>query len=136
MSAGTAAAFILRDLIVKGSSPGSAVFDPRRVELLACAGTFLRWNTAAARLYIGDRLALPRKPAAAVPPGEGEVVVDGERRMAVHRGPDGRLHAFDPTCTHMGCLVRWNPAEESWDCPCHGSRFSAFILLKGDIQGH
>ncbi len=78
-----------------------------------------------ARVYFAGRISLPRKPAAAVPAGEAEVVLDGERRVAVYRDAEGQAHAVDPTCTHMGCLVVWNPAEGTWDCPCHGSRFTA-----------
>ena len=43
--------------------------------------------------------------------------------LAVHRASDGALHAVSAVCTHLGCLVRWNRAESTWDCPCHGSRF-------------
>ena len=57
-------------------------------------------------------------------PGDGRIMkVDGET-IAVSRDEDGRLHAVSPDCTHMGCRVAWNTAERSWDCPCHGSRFS------------
>jgi len=38
--------------------------------------------------------------------------------------PLGMIHAMSLTCTHMGCSLKWNPAETSWDCPCHGSRFT------------
>ena len=44
-------------------------------------------------------------------------------RTAVHRDDDGALHAVSAVCTHMGCLVQFNGAERTWDCPCHGSRF-------------
>jgi Rieske Fe-S protein len=45
--------------------------------------------------------------------------------VAVSRADDGRLQAVSAVCTHLGCVVAWNPAERSWDCPCHGSRFCA-----------
>jgi Rieske Fe-S protein len=44
--------------------------------------------------------------------------------VAAYRDADGKLHMVSPTCTHLGCRVTWNPAEQSWDCPCHGSRFT------------
>ena len=50
------------------------------------------------------------------------VDVDGTV-VAALRDADGVLHAVSATCTHLGCTVRWNGAERSWDCPCHGSRF-------------
>ena len=46
------------------------------------------------------------------------------KKAAVPRDERGDLHAVSPVCTHMGCLVGWNNAERTWDCPCHGSRFA------------
>ncbi len=60
---------------------------------------------------------------AALKPDEGAIVeADGER-VGAYRDAEGRVHAVSLVCTHLGCHVTWNPAERSWDCPCHGSRF-------------
>jgi nitrite reductase/ring-hydroxylating ferredoxin subunit len=78
------------------------------------------------RYLIADRLTRPdaSQAIADLAPGSGRVVVvDGEKR-AVSRDDAGVLHAVSPICTHLGCDVRWNGAERSWDCPCHGSRFA------------
>lgn len=56
--------------------------------------------------------------------GEGAILRDGMRKLAVYRDDEGGLHAVSAACTHLGCVVQWNAAERSWDCPCHGSRFS------------
>jgi Rieske Fe-S protein len=56
--------------------------------------------------------------------GEGALVRDDGKLVAVYRARDGGLQAVSAACTHMGCAVHWNSAEKSWDCPCHGSRFS------------
>jgi 3-phenylpropionate/trans-cinnamate dioxygenase ferredoxin reductase component len=62
-------------------------------------------------------------PASELANGEARVLqVDGDK-LAVHRDDGGSLHAVSAVCTHLGCLVEWNPAEQTWDCPCHGSRF-------------
>ena len=59
-----------------------------------------------------------------VEPGHGAIVeVDGHR-VAVYKDETGALHTVSPRCTHMGCTVGWNDSEATWDCPCHGSRFS------------
>lgn len=57
-------------------------------------------------------------------PGEGVIASAGSDQFAVSRDADGTLRAVSARCTHMGCIVSWNPAEASWDCPCHGSRFA------------
>ena len=55
--------------------------------------------------------------------GEGKVMqVDG-KKLAVYKDKVGKVTALSAICPHMGCTVHWNNAEESWDCPCHGSRF-------------
>ena len=43
--------------------------------------------------------------------------------MAVYREEGGAVHAVSPVCTHAFCIVHWNAAEKSWDCPCHGGRY-------------
>ena len=57
-------------------------------------------------------------------PGEGAIVSRDGRKVAGYRDPAGGLHAVSTRCTHLGCQVRWNAAESTWDCPCHASRFS------------
>ncbi|NUP27845.1 MAG: Rieske 2Fe-2S domain-containing protein, partial [Nocardia sp.] len=56
-------------------------------------------------------------------PGTGAVMRRSGKRCAVYRDTAGRLHTVSAVCTHLGCLVAFNDAETSWDCPCHGSRF-------------
>ena len=57
-------------------------------------------------------------------PGHGGVVRADGQRVAAYRDEGGRIHAVSPRCTHMGCTVDWNDAEKTWDCPCHGSRYT------------
>jgi Rieske Fe-S protein len=56
--------------------------------------------------------------------GHGRVVRRGVQLLAVSRDLDGRVCVRSAACTHLGCIVHWNQAEQSWDCPCHGSRFA------------
>lgn len=60
-----------------------------------------------------------------IEPGEGGIVSTGDHKVAVYRDADGNLTTLSARCTHMGCTVKWNAAEHTWDCPCHGSRFAA-----------
>ena len=55
--------------------------------------------------------------------GEGGIVTSADHKVAVYRDPAGLVHTLSASCTHMGCTVKWNPSEKTWDCPCHGSRF-------------
>ncbi len=55
--------------------------------------------------------------------GEGGIVTSGEHKVAVYRDRKGAVHVFSARCTHMGCTVKWNTTDKTWDCPCHGSRF-------------
>ena len=74
--------------------------------------------------FVGDRLRTIRPPtASALGPGEGGVVDHEGTKVAAYRDESGELTVISARCTHMGCLVAWNQAERSWDCPCHGSRF-------------
>jgi glycine/D-amino acid oxidase-like deaminating enzyme/nitrite reductase/ring-hydroxylating ferredoxin subunit len=81
-------------------------------------------NAKVAVDFVGERATPALKTTAAdVPRGEARVVRDGLGKTGVFRSEDGSLHAVSLRCTHLGCLLRFNAAERSWDCPCHGSRF-------------
>ena len=91
----------------------------------AGAKDFIQENAEVAFHFVADRLAKPDAyDLSEVPVGEGRIMeVDG-KKVAVFREEGGAVHAVSPVCTHVGCYVHWNNAERSWDCPCHGSRFS------------
>lgn len=121
---GTAAGMLLTDLVLGRDNPQAELFSPTRVKPIAAAKEFIVHNTEVALRFVGDRL----KPAEAksvddVGPGEGKIVSCNGRRLAVYRTTGGDVHAVSPICTHLGCYVRFNEAEKTWDCPCHGSRF-------------
>ena len=66
-----------------------------------------------------------RKPKSTddLEPGQGAVLKLDKGDMAVFRDDNGKLHIVSAACTHLGCIVGWNPTDKTWDCPCHGSRF-------------
>ena len=123
-SNGSAAAMLLRDHIVGRDNPWTELYDAGRADVTRSATTFIKENAKVAGHLVGDRLAnlVPPSPDS-IPPGDGGICrLDGDT-VAAFRDDDGTLHAVSPACTHMGCLVHFNKAERSWDCPCHGSRF-------------
>ncbi|MDQ2588043.1 FAD-dependent oxidoreductase [Saccharothrix yanglingensis] len=123
LSNGTAAAMLLADLVRGEENPWADRFSPHRVSLKS-APTLAKMNAKVAVDLVGDRLKPAEVSSAGeVPAGEARVVRDGTGKAGVYRDHDGRAHGVSLRCTHLGCLVRFNQAEVSWDCPCHGSRF-------------
>lgn len=125
MTYGTTAAMLLADLALGRDNVYAKLFDPGRFKFVSVAENVItKASKGPARLAAKLlNLDVDAKSFEEVAEGEGKIVqVDGEK-YAVCR-VDGKLCAVSPTCTHMGCTVEWNAAEKSWDCPCHGSRFS------------
>lgn len=126
MTFGTAAAMILTDLITGHHSPAAQVFSPSRLNPVASAAKFVSTNLDVAKHFVIDWLAPgPKEALAQVPAGQGRVIEMDGRKVAVYREESGQVHALSPVCPHAKCIVSWNNAEQSWDCPCHGSRFRA-----------
>ena len=125
MTHGTVAGLLLTDQVLGRDNPWSGLYDPHRIKPAAGAVEFVKHNTGVAKHFIGDRLGAGSEPDLdALGPGEGVVFASGQGHLAASRDDDGRLHVHSAGCTHLGCLVAWNEAERSWDCPCHGSRFA------------
>jgi glycine/D-amino acid oxidase-like deaminating enzyme/nitrite reductase/ring-hydroxylating ferredoxin subunit len=124
MSNGTMAGRLLAAEIGGEPLPWAEVYDPNRRPPRRSLGQLVGANAAVARDFVKDRLVSHPDSPDAVGPGEAAVLEGKHGQVAAYREPDGRLHLVSATCTHLGCTVRWNAAESSWDCPCHGSRFA------------
>ena len=128
MTHGTIGGMLVSDLILGRENPFTDVFDPTRKatqsikeavpEIINSTVPYVDWVTGGDVSYVEE-----------IPPGEGAVIRDGLSKIAVYRDENGDLHRRSAVCTHMGCIVRFNSLEKTWDCPCHGSRFST----SGDV---
>lgn len=127
LAAGTGAAAALDAAIAGEPSDAVNTFRPWRPTLRASAPTFVKNNATVQRHLVGDRvhtLLRGGTPDAPLAPGEGRVERIGGRPVAVAKDAAGVEHRRSAACTHLGCEVRFNRDEQSWDCPCHGSRFA------------
>jgi glycine/D-amino acid oxidase-like deaminating enzyme/nitrite reductase/ring-hydroxylating ferredoxin subunit len=123
LTGGTFAGMVLRDLIAGHDNAWAARFDPNRLSLRS-APELAQVNAKTGLHFFGDRISPAQESSADdVPVGEGRVVRDGLGKTGVYRDEEGAVHAVSLRCTHLGCILRFNSAERSWDCPCHGSRF-------------
>lgn len=125
MSMGTAAALMLADAVTDVDNDWLPLYDPfapGRVMRDLVRPELMKTQAHVARMFVSARVQ-PHE-AHALEPGEGAIIETDGDRLAVHRDRAGTLHACAAKCTHMGCIVNWNHGEQSWDCGCHGSRFS------------
>lgn len=125
MTHGTIAGLLLRSLVQGEAHPWAHLYDPHRLRLKSLP-ELLRGTANMVPGY-GEWLTPGEIAATAdLPVGQGAVVREGLKKVACYRDEKGMLHAFSARCPHMGCIVTWNGGEKTWDCPCHGSRFSCF----------
>lgn len=124
MSNGTAAALLLRDLVLGNKNPFRDLYTPSRFYATPSLKNFLVQNANVAEHLIKGKLQISNIDPDTLSNDEAAVIsIEGERKGA-YKDEEGQLHIVDTTCTHIGCEVEWNSGERSWDCPCHGSRFS------------
>jgi glycine/D-amino acid oxidase-like deaminating enzyme/nitrite reductase/ring-hydroxylating ferredoxin subunit len=122
---GTLAGMVLRDMLVKGVSPYEELLDPNRIKPVAGFANFVKEAADVAGKLVGGLFPAERLSALAdLAFDEARVVEFEGKKMGIYKDPHGKLYAIDPACTHIKCTVQWNQAEKTWDCPCHGSRFS------------
>jgi glycine/D-amino acid oxidase-like deaminating enzyme/nitrite reductase/ring-hydroxylating ferredoxin subunit len=125
LAMGTAAGAILADRARGSENPWAESFPTSRFDPRRGAFSALKENADDGLRFVTGRLAGRRRSAEDLKPGEGAVVGDGLGQRAAYRDESGELHQLSARCTHLGCIVSFNAAERSWDCPCHGSRFDA-----------
>ncbi|GGD83602.1 FAD-dependent oxidoreductase [Paenibacillus nasutitermitis] len=124
MSGGTAAAMLLSDSITGRDNPYLKLYTPQRFHVGASIKNVISENANVAKYLIAGKLEMVHKHVEDLQLGEGGVVSFNGKRAGAYKERDGVVHLVDTTCTHMGCELDWNNGDRTWDCPCHGSRFS------------
>ncbi|MCY0869910.1 MAG: FAD-dependent oxidoreductase, partial [Firmicutes bacterium] len=123
MTSATLAAHILADAVRGRDNRYAPLVAPDRFHADKSIAAFLKANAHVAARFVAGKLRVPARSTTDLSPGTGGVVLHQGAVVGAYRDHDGELYIVDTTCTHLGCEVAWNPAERTWDCPCHGSRF-------------
>lgn len=123
MTTSTVASMMLKDIITNGKSPWAEVYDPARFTYASSIWHYIKENLDVAANFISGKLYSGSMDTE-IEKGQAKVMdIDGQK-VGAYRDESGKLYLVNTTCTHLGCEVKWNDAERTWDCPCHGSRFS------------
>ena len=123
---GTISAMMALDWAMGRKNPWSDLFAVDRKKIKGATWNYLRENKDYPYYMIKDRIARPEADSVRkLKRGEGMIIGSRAKKIAAFRDRNGKLHKLSPVCPHLGCHVRWNPAESTWDCPCHGSRFKS-----------
>jgi Rieske Fe-S protein len=132
MTHGTIAGMLITDLICERDNRWTGLYDPSRTTLRTI-GDFLKENLNVAAQYLKDYASGSEvDDVGHIARGEGAVLRKGLSKVAAFRDESGAVHQCSAVCPHLGCVVHWNPAEKTWDCPCHGSRFDRFgVVING-----
>lgn len=124
------AAITLTDLITKGTSEYADLFRPGRLKPVAGFEAFVKENADVVAQFVGKRIGADKiSGLAEIAPGEGRLVKYEGDTLAIYKDETGKIYALNPVCTHAKCVVGWNRAEKTWDCPCHGARYN----LEGEV---
>ena len=124
MTHGTIAGMLLTDLIMERANPWTELYNPSRKTLMA-AKDFAEENINVAAQYTDLVSPGDIESVDEIANGQGAILRRGLSKVAAYRDEDGTLHTVSAICVHLGCVVTWNSAEKTWDCPCHGSRYDA-----------
>lgn len=121
---GTLGAMIVSDLLSGKENQWTSIYNPNRFTPLKSSKRFFFERVNNLAQYMKDFPGVADTESTDnIPLGEGKIIEHDGEKLAVFRTENNELRCVSAVCTHMKCVVRWNTAEKSWDCPCHASRF-------------
>lgn len=125
MTHGTIAGILIPDLILGRKNDWEKIYNPSRLKLFKAGKTMLSEVVGGLRKYFDTKPKHPESVALnSIKPGEGKIIEMEGKQYGCYCDDEENLHFVDAECTHLKCIVKWNNDEKSWDCPCHGSRFT------------
>lgn len=125
MTYSSVAALTLKEMLLGEEAHYADLFNPNRIKPVAGFTNFIKHNADVVKNFVGKWFSGEEiQQAGELAKGEAKIVTWNKEKIALYKDEDGQLHAVSPECTHLKCGVQWNTAEKSWDCPCHGARYS------------
>ncbi len=122
---GTIAGILIPDLINGKPNEWENIYDPSRFKLFSAGKVFFKEVIGGLVTYLKNKPHdLKSVEFSSIKNDEGKVLEFSGKKLGAYRDQHDELHIVDAECTHLGCLIKWNNDEKSWDCPCHGSRFA------------
>ena len=119
------AAKILASLVLNEEDELTHAFSPSRIKPVAGFKNFVEHNFGVLKSLVDKLFASEEiNGFADLAPGDGKIITLDGQFLGIHKDETGAIHVVNATCTHLKCTVGWNYAEKSWDCPCHGARYS------------
>jgi Rieske Fe-S protein len=116
---------MLSDMVMGKENPYADLLRPGRIKPIAGFMDFVKENADVVSQFIGKRFAYERiSTLSELANGEATLADWEGTKVALYKDDKGKVHAVDPVCPHAKCIVGWNRAEKSWDCPCHGARYT------------
>lgn len=120
----TIAGMLITDLINDRPNKYEEIYSPSRFKFLKAAGVFMEELVGGLVSYFKKKPAQREDSIEDIQVGDGKIVVIDGKKYGAYRDEANLIHIVGAECTHMGCIIKWNRDEKSWDCPCHGSRFT------------
>jgi len=124
MTTSMVAAMIISDMILEKENDFSEIFSPGRFDMSASMKNAAKDLVITAKNFIAERVNLPEKTLNSIENGHGGIIEYKGKKTGVYKDNDGKVFAVSTKCAHLGCELKWNADDLTWDCPCHGSRYN------------
>ncbi|MBP1950742.1 FAD-dependent oxidoreductase [Virgibacillus litoralis] len=124
MTNGTLAAKMITDMILQEDTLYKELYTPSRFQVDPALRQFTGINADVAKHMAKGKMDRRDDNLGGLSPDDATVTRINGQRTGIYKDKEENLYALDTTCTHMKCEVEWNSGDRTWDCPCHGSRFS------------
>ena len=116
------AAQIITDYIKGNKNSYCDIYSPSRFNR-SCVSQLCHEMGKSIKGLSASYLAIPDKTVKEVKKGTAEIVNYKGKKVGVYKNTEGKCYLVSIKCSHLGCQLKWNDDEKTWDCPCHGSRF-------------
>ena len=124
MTSSMVAAMIISDMILEKENDFSEIFSPGRFDLSASMKNAAKDLVTTAKNFIAQRVDIPEETLKSIKNGHGGIVEHNGQKVGAYKDNDGKVYTVSTKCAHLGCEVKWNADDLTWDCPCHGSRYN------------